>query len=340
MPDSTRPRRPDPNLPVSCRATRSSGGNMLRLGVTSAFSCVALCSSRSAIANPMTHPTTLATTNAIPRAILKAITTLALCGLSVSTLAQPAAAPAVAHPASASAVSDDPAVRWHDSLERFAAADRLQPPAAGGVLFVGSSSIRLWTGLPEAFPELPVVIQRGFGGSTLAECAALVSTLVLPYRPSVVVLYAGDNDIAAGVEPQALLASFKQFVDAVRSQLPETRIDYVSIKLSPLRKLLAPHIEEANQLIEAYTRTLPNLAYIDVYSKMIDADRQPRLDLYRADKLHLNASGYAIWQAIIAKALGLGPRPGAVPVRTTDGQVSDAGLRPASALVSGSVGGR
>lgn len=300
MPDSTRPRRPDPNLPVSCRAT-------------------------------------LATTNAIPRPILKAITTLALCGLSMSTIAQPDAAPAAAHPASASAVSNDPAVRWHDSLERFAAADRLQPPAAGGVLFVGSSSIRLWDGLPEAFPQLPVVIQRGFGGSTLSECAALVSTLVLPYRPSVVVLYAGDNDIAGGVEPQALLASFRQFVDAVRSQLPDTRIDYVSIKVSPLRKLLAPHIEEANQLIEAYTRTVPNLAYIDVNSKMLDADGQPRLDLYRPDKLHLNASGYAIWQATISEALGLGSRPG--PLRTTDGRVNDAGLRPASALMSGSGSG-
>lgn len=253
------------------------------------------------------QPTQPTIAGGMRRALLDAIAALVLCGSALPALAQADAAPAPAHPASASAISSDPALRWHDSLERFAAADRLQPPEAGGVLFVGSSSIRRWPGLREAFPQLPVVIQRGVGGSTLAECAALVSTLVLPYRPSVVVLYAGDNDIAEGAEPAAVLASFRQFVDAVRRELPNTRIDYVSIKVSPLRQLLAPHIEEANQLIEAYTRTRPDLAYIDVYSKMMDADHQPRLDLYGPDKLHLNVSGYAIWQATITTALGLDP---------------------------------
>ncbi|MDZ4128637.1 MAG: hypothetical protein U1E02_31355, partial [Hydrogenophaga sp.] len=82
--------------------------------------------------------------------------------------------------------------RWKKELEAFAAADRLQMPPPGGVLFVGSSSIRFWTGLETAFADQPVVIKRGFGGSRLSENADLVHRLVLPYQPRQVVLYAGE----------------------------------------------------------------------------------------------------------------------------------------------------
>ena len=198
------------------------------------------------------------------------------------------------------AATDD---RWRESLDAFAAADKLHAPNAGGVLFVGSSSIRLWNDLETEFEAAPV-IKRGFGGSRMSDCTRYVEQLVLAYRPRVVIVYAGDNDLAEGSSPRDVLQSFTQFVTQVREALPETRVAYLSIKPSPLRAALMPKVIEANGLIEAYTATLPHLDYIDIYSKMLGPDGHPRGELYQADSLHLNADGYAIWKRAISEHLG------------------------------------
>lgn len=193
--------------------------------------------------------------------------------------------------------------RWRESLDAFAAADKLKAPVTGGVLFVGSSSIRLWNGLEEQFDAKPAVLKRGFGGSRMSDCTQYLQQLVIPYKPRLVVVYAGDNDLAEGRSPQEVLASFTAFVEGVRQALPQTRIAYLSIKPSPLRAALLPEVREANRLIAEYSRATPNLDYIDVYSKMLDPQGRPRTDLYGADALHLNAAGYALWKAVISSHL-------------------------------------
>jgi len=194
--------------------------------------------------------------------------------------------------------------RWKSSLDAFAAEDKLSAPQEGGVLFVGSSSIRLWNGLEDAFkaPGQPV-LKRGFGGSRMLDCAQYVDALVLQYKPRLVVVYAGDNDLAEGRTPQQVLQSFTEFTEAVRHALPDTRIAYLSIKPSPLRAALVPAIREANGLISAYARNTPNLDYIDVFSKMLDDTGKPRGELFSADSLHMNAEGYALWRAEISPHL-------------------------------------
>jgi len=193
--------------------------------------------------------------------------------------------------------------RWKDSLDAFAAADQLHAPREGGVLFVGSSSIRLWNDLETQF-ETAAVIKRGFGGSRMSDCARYVEQLVLPYKPRLVVVYAGDNDLAEGRSPQDVLESFTEFVEKVREALPETRIAYLSIKPSPLRAALMPAVLQTNALIAKYSAASANLDFIDVYSKMLDADGKPRADLFLADSLHLNPAGYAVWKTEIASHLG------------------------------------
>ena len=198
---------------------------------------------------------------------------------------------------------ESPLARWKESFDAFAEADRRHPPVAGGVLFVGSSSIRLWNGLAQDFQSLPVVTQRGFGGSRLSDCSAEVARLVLPYKPAFVVLYAGDNDLAEGAAPGNVLVSFRRFVESVRDELPGTRIAYLSIKPSPLRAALMPKVVEANALIADYVATVPNLDYIDIYTKMLGADGRPRSELFAPDMLHLNRAGYALWRDEILRHL-------------------------------------
>lgn len=202
--------------------------------------------------------------------------------------------------------------RWQGSLAAFAAADQAQRPASGGVLFVGSSTIRLWPHLAQDFSAQPVLLQRGFGGSTLADCSALARELVTQYKPRQVLLYAGDNDLAEGRPPAEVLARFARFVQRVRAELPGTRIDYIAIKPSPARLALLPKVREANALIASHAKTLKDVGYIDIFSPMLNAEGQPRPELFLADRLHLNAAGYQLWQSVIAAHL-LAPGHEAAP---------------------------
>ncbi|MDQ8023143.1 MAG: SGNH/GDSL hydrolase family protein [Moraxellaceae bacterium] len=190
--------------------------------------------------------------------------------------------------------------RWESSIAAFEQADRLKAPATGGVVFVGSSSIRMWEDLERQFGDSVVITKRGFGGSRLEDCKQYLSRIVVPYRPRMVVVYAGDNDLAEGHTPQEVLASFRGFVEGVRSQLPDTRIAFVSIKPSPSRASLLKPIRETNALISDYVTSGSNLDFIDIFTPMLAADGMPRGELFRADALHLNDSGYALWKTVIA----------------------------------------
>lgn len=191
--------------------------------------------------------------------------------------------------------------RWDSAMADFAKSDEAQRPGEGGVLFVGSSSIRLWQRLPQDFSNVPVLINRGFGGSTMADCRQLVRQLVLQYKPRHVLVYAGENDLAEGRSPAEVLDSFRGFVQVVREELPDVRIDYISIKPSPLRAQLLPQVREANRLLAAYVGELENAGFVDVFSSMVDDSGAPRADLFGPDRLHMNDTGYALWRQLLAQ---------------------------------------
>jgi lysophospholipase L1-like esterase len=193
--------------------------------------------------------------------------------------------------------------KWRDAFAAFDAADKVKPVQPGGVLFVGSSSIRLWDELESQFQTLPGLVKRGFGGSQLSDCAAYLDRLVVAYQPRLVVLYAGDNDLNAGRTPQQVLQSYQAFVEGVHRALPATRIAYLSIKPSPARAALLPAIREANALIREHAARDTRLDFIDIYQPMLAADGRPRAELFREDRLHLNAQGYALWHEVIATHL-------------------------------------
>jgi lysophospholipase L1-like esterase len=202
--------------------------------------------------------------------------------------------------ASATATQTPTSTRWDAAFAAFAADDEAHPHPAGGVLFVGSSSIRLWSDLERQFNDLPVVIKRGFGGSQLSDCVRNLSRLVLRYRPHTVLVYAGDNDLAAGSSPNEVMRRFTAFVDGVHRELPDTRIFYISIKPSPARIALLPQIRQTNALIRDYADREGEVDYIDVFTPMLDGSGRPRPELFRGDALHLNADGYALWKKVIA----------------------------------------
>ncbi len=190
--------------------------------------------------------------------------------------------------------------RWEPTLAAFAKADQDNRPAKGGVLFVGSSTIRMWTNLSQDFRDVPVVINRGFGGSTMSDCNTFVRELVTQYQPTQVMVYAGDNDLADGRSPEQVVQTFASFVAQVRQELPDSRIVYISIKPSPLRESLMDKARQTNALMQRYVAGLPNAGYVDIFHAMLGPDGRPKAELFLADRLHLNENGYRLWRGLIA----------------------------------------
>jgi lysophospholipase L1-like esterase len=193
--------------------------------------------------------------------------------------------------------------RWESKIRQFEAQDKEQMPPSKGVLFVGSSSIVGWD-VEKCFPGLPV-INRGFGGSQIADSIHFADRIIVPYRPKVVVLYAGDNDVAAGKSPDRVVADYRRFVAKVHEALPETRIVFVAIKPSLRRWNLVDKMREANRRIRRIAEKDERLAFAAVDAPMIGDDGKPRAELFRRDGLHLNAAGYKLWSALVLPHLKL-----------------------------------
>ena len=198
------------------------------------------------------------------------------------------------------AVSEPP--RGQAEIDRFEAADRAHYPAPGTIVFAGSSSIARWESLDKDFAGIPV-LNRGIGGYTLHENVQSFDRIILPYKPPIIVLYSGENDLTEGRTPDDVFQDFQNFVALMHTKLPETRLVYVSIKPSIARWALTDSIRAANRLIRDYVGKDKTLQYIDVFTPMLDASGQFRRELYVEDGLHMNASGYAIWSRLIKPAL-------------------------------------
>ncbi|MBX3436917.1 MAG: hypothetical protein KF861_05470 [Planctomycetaceae bacterium] len=187
--------------------------------------------------------------------------------------------------------------RWESAIQEFERRDRVSAPAPGGVLFVGSSSIRLWD-LATSFPDKEL-INRGFGGSQIADSTQFAERIVLPYAPRTIVLYAGDNDIAGGKTPCEVLADFQAFVGVIHDHLPETRIVYIAIKPSLKRWNLVHKMRAANALIRSTCEDDERLQFVDIDAPMIGADGRPRPELFVDDGLHLSPAGYELWSRLV-----------------------------------------
>lgn len=191
---------------------------------------------------------------------------------------------------------------FEKEIQAFEASDKTNPPPKNAILFVGSSSIRMWKTLAQDFPEYRV-INRGFGGSQISNAIHFAERIVIPYQPPVIVMYSGGNDINAGKSAQTVFDDFTKFVGKVRASLPDTKIAYISVAPNPARWSQMDRIREANRLIREYTQKEKGLSFIDMHPHMLGDDGQPRRDIYLKDRLHMNENGYVIWKRVVGEHL-------------------------------------
>jgi lysophospholipase L1-like esterase len=191
--------------------------------------------------------------------------------------------------------------RFESEIAAFEKWDHQNSVPQNTILFVGSSSIRLWQ-TADAFPDLPV-INRGFGGSTIPDVTYFADRIIFKYKPRTIVFYAGDNDIAAGHPPDTVVADYETLANAIHERLPNTQLVYLAIKPSPLRWKLWPKSQDVNTRIQELTKKNKHDLYVDVATPILGEDAQPRKELFRDDGLHMNLQGYDAWNKILAPVL-------------------------------------
>lgn len=193
--------------------------------------------------------------------------------------------------------------RFENAIKKFEASDAVQFPAQGGIVCIGSSSMRGWHKTITDDLSPLTIIPRGFGGSNMNDALHYAERIVLPYKPRAIVLYEGDNDVAQGISPQKIANTFQVFIDKVHQELPECRIYFLSIKPSIKRWHMWNTMEEANALITAKCEEDKRLVYVDVASPMLNEKGEPREEIFQQDKLHMTRGGYVIWRDILKPVL-------------------------------------
>lgn len=171
-----------------------------------------------------------------------------------------------------------------------------------GIVFYGSSSIRMWSSLYTDFPAFKP-INLGFGGSTLAACVWFFNRLLAPLKPRGIIFYAGDNDLGDGRHPEEVFIFFIQMLARVKQSFGDIPFAFISIKPSIARWGLNDQIKYANRLIQQETAKHKNVSFIDIYSQMTDASGLPKRSLFEPDGLHLSEQGYAVWRIAVANYL-------------------------------------
>lgn len=193
-----------------------------------------------------------------------------------------------------SAFAENP---WEPQIQQFEAEDTAHPFPTGGIVFMGSSSIRMWD-TDQDFPQLNI-LNRGFGGSETSDALYFVDRTVIKHAPRLVVLYEGDNDIDSGKSPETVFHDTKALFSRIQEALPKSRIIYIAIKPSLLRWKLIEPMRQANALVKAHAQDDSRIHFLDIDTPMIGNDGMPRKEFFIEDGLHLNKKGYALWKKLL-----------------------------------------
>jgi lysophospholipase L1-like esterase len=199
----------------------------------------------------------------------------------------------VAMAAESPASAPSPSAKYEKEIAAFEAADRKSPPPTGAILFIGDSGIRMWKSLAQDFPDQHV-INRGFGGSQMIDSVYFADRIAIPYKPRLIVIRAGGNDLTAGKTPEQLAVDFAAFVEEIRAALPDTRIVLMSLNPNPARWNQAAKRKKANALLREYIAKGKNLDFVEIWDQFLGPDGKPREDLFIKDGLHNNPAGYKI----------------------------------------------
>jgi lysophospholipase L1-like esterase len=192
--------------------------------------------------------------------------------------------------------------RSENAILKFEKEDAEKMPAAGGIVFTGSSSFTKWQDAAKDLAPLPI-INRGFGGSTLPEVIHYADRAVTKYQPKTIVIYC-ENDMFGKKKktPEQVRDAYVTLTKKIRDKQPDVLLYGVSLKPSPSRWDRKDEVIRANKLIQEFIRSDKNHKYIDVWPVMLKNGR-PDGSIFTSDSLHMNEEGYRRWTQVFKPIL-------------------------------------
>lgn len=188
---------------------------------------------------------------------------------------------------------------WTAAINNFAAQDAANGVQKNVVLFAGSSTFTMWTGLQTDFPDSKV-LNRAFGGSMMTDLLYYFNQVIAPYNPRQVVLYEGDNDLHDNPKtPEEFMDDVIAMTRLINIYFPTAEILLVSVKPSPSRTATFPKYIAANSMMQAYAAKHAHITYVDTWTPMLKTDGTPESAYFGSDMLHMNAAGYSLWKTIL-----------------------------------------
>ena len=193
--------------------------------------------------------------------------------------------------------------KWQEDVAKLAAGNATDG-GAEHVLFLGSSSFRLWDTFHEDLAPVKVV-KRAYGGARFRDLAIYTPELIAGLRFSKAVIFIA-NDITGkeneDTDPETTSKLARLVIAQLRSEHPEVPIHLVAVTPTPVRYKHWPRIQVTNRMLRKIAETTPGVFYIPTAYAFLDRDGHPRAELFKEDRLHLNSIGYQIWARILLGA--------------------------------------
>jgi lysophospholipase L1-like esterase len=195
--------------------------------------------------------------------------------------------------------------KFEEAIKSYEKQDESEVASKNTILFLGSSSIRLWESMAEDLKPWPVV-RRGYGGAKFSDLAVFAPRLLKAHHPRAVVIYVGNDITGNAVEdksPEEVVQLFESVAATIRNQHAPAEIFLIAITPAPKRFEVWPKTKEANTKLKQACERGERMHFIETESKYLTSSGEPKPELYRDDRLHQNSDGYKIWSSIIRSAL-------------------------------------
>lgn len=195
------------------------------------------------------------------------------------------------------------AKNWEEHIKQVREKNKKEPPVTDCVLFIGSSTFRMWQDIQSYFPDSKIV-NNAFGGSYLSDLIYYFDDIVLPHNPRQVVIYEGDNDLCSSKTPEEFMEDAICLIRLIQLHYPRTTVVFVSVKPSPNRSMsIRSKYKKANSLLKTYADSHDGITYVSIWNQMLDDKGNPDKTYFTEDGIHMNKTGYELWQKALMPVL-------------------------------------
>jgi lysophospholipase L1-like esterase len=194
--------------------------------------------------------------------------------------------------------------RWEGDIAKLETLNASESYPEDAILFIGSSSIRLWDNIAQDMsPYTP--IRRGYGGARFSDLVVFAKRLITPHQYQALVVFVGNDVTGKPDDPTAeQVQRLAQYICRVsRAHQPDAPVFLIEVTPTESRFEHWTKICAVNAKLRELALTQPGIHFIATAEHYMDESKQPLKKYFREDRLHQNEAGYAVWSELIKQKL-------------------------------------